>query len=65
MTAAQYDVLAAKSGASAAEIVAKIYGVDNWGFDYFFINSKGNLAVAPSKNRALSLDLLQIVEELT
>jgi hypothetical protein len=33
MTAAQYDVLAAKSGASAAEIVAKIYGVDNWGFE--------------------------------
>ncbi len=64
MTAAQYDVLAAKSGTSAVDLVSKIYGVENWGFDYFFINSKGNLAVAPSKNRALSVDLLQLVEEL-
>ena len=65
MSAAQYDVLATKSVASAVNLIGKIYGVDNWGFDYFFINGKGNLAVAPSKNRALSIDLLEVVGALT
>ena len=49
----------------AQQATAKLYGVENWGFDYFFINEDGNLAVAPSKDRSRSIDLYRVVRELT
>ena len=49
----------------AQEATAKLYGVEDWGFDYFFINEDGNLAVAPGKDRARSIDLYRVVQELT
>ena len=64
MSVAQYDVLAAKAGSNAIELTRKIYGIDDWGFDYFYINSRGNLAVAPNKNKLLSIDVLEVVTEL-
>ncbi len=49
----------------AQQATAKLYGVENWGFDYFFINEDGNLAVAPSKDRSRSIDIYRVVRELT
>jgi arginine decarboxylase len=57
-------VLTAKSGVSAVEHVSKIYGIDNWGFDYFYVNSDGHLAVAPLKNKLLSIDVYEVVSKL-
>ncbi len=64
MVTAPHDVLAAKAGASAVDLVGQIYGVENWGFGYFYINSDGHLAVAPFKNRLLSIDLHDVVARL-
>jgi arginine decarboxylase len=64
MAATQYDVLAAKSASSVIEQVAKTYGVDDWGFGYFFINEHGHLAVAPSQDRGRSIDVKAVVDEL-
>jgi len=64
MATPQYEVLAAKTGASAIELVAKTYGINDWGFGYFFINEKGNLAVAPSQDRSRSIDVKAVVDDL-
>ena len=56
---------AARGANGAQEATAKLYGVENWGFDYFFINEDGNLAVAPGKDRSRSIDLHRVVQELT
>ena len=64
MAATQYDILSVKAGTSNVERVAKTYGVDNWGFDYFFINKQGHLAVAPSRDRGLSIDVKEVVDGL-
>ena len=54
------------SGANGAqEETAKLYGIETWGFDYFFINGDGNLAVAPGKDRSRSIDLYRVIRELT
>ena len=57
-------VLTGKNTAAAVERVSQTYGVENWGFGYFFINEAGNLAVAPLGVRSRSIDLLQVVESL-
>ena len=64
MASAAYDNLAAKAAGNAIDLINKIYGVDNWGFGYFHINADGNLAVAPSKDRANAIDLYGVVGEL-
>ena len=64
MAASPNDLLTARSSASTASRTAEIYGVDNWGFDYFFINEKGDLAVAPLRIRDLSVDLYEVVKRL-
>ena len=64
MAAAQFEVLAARAGAGATERVSQIYGIDSWGFGYFFINERGHLAVAPSKNPRLSIDVHEVVCDL-
>lgn len=64
MAATQYDVLTVKAGANVIQRVAKTYGIDNWGFGYFFINKQGHLGVAPSRNRDLSIDVKEVVDEL-
>ena len=48
----------------AQEASAKLYGVEKWGFNYFFINEDGNLAIAPKKDRARSIDLFRVVQRL-
>ncbi len=64
MVTSDQAVLTAKSGVGAVEHIAKTYGIDNWGFDYFYINSEGHLAVAPLKNKLLSIDVYEVVTRL-
>ena len=41
-----------------------MYGIDNWGENYFSINSAGNVTVSPKSDRGQTLDLMALVEEL-
>lgn len=52
------------SATSAAERVAKIYGVENWGAGYFHVNSRGHLAVAPSGQRLAAIDVYDVIGEI-
>lgn len=42
----------------------KLYNIDNWGDQYFGINSSGNLSVHPRKTDGASIDLRTVVEEI-
>lgn len=42
----------------------KAYNVENWGLQYFGINSKGNLSVHPKQAPASSLDMKAIVDDI-
>ena len=41
------------------------YGVRNWGKGYFGINPKGHVTVHPDKDPARSIDLKELVDQLT
>lgn len=56
--------VAPRPGTAGSERCAEIYGVPNWGADYFFINKAGHLAVAPLKIPACSIDVHETVEKL-
>ena len=43
---------------------AVLYGLKNWGDDYFSINEQGNIAVNPQGKQGASLDLMDLVKEL-
>ena len=60
----QYDQWAAKGGESPSELINRVYGVENWGFEYFYVNGRGNLAVAPRKDRRRSIDLYEVIAQL-
>jgi arginine decarboxylase len=51
-------------GLSAAGHPSDVYGVENWGGDYFFVNEAGNLAVSPLRIASQSADLLAVVNQL-
>ncbi len=43
---------------------ATLYGVKEWGNDYFAINAKGHLEVAPTQDENLVADVYEIVQHL-
>ncbi len=43
---------------------AELYNIIGWGVNYFSINEKGNVCVAPRRNGA-SVDLKELIDELT
>jgi len=43
---------------------AELYNIQGWGINYFSINEKGNVQVAPAKN-GIEIDLRELVDELT
>ena len=49
---------------SVIEQTSEIYGIGNWGADYFGINRKGNLIVYNPDNENLTADLKEIVDDL-
>lgn len=51
-------------GRSAAGHPSDVYGVENWGGDYFSVNDAGNLSVSPLRLATQSADLHQVVEQL-
>ena len=55
----------AAAASNVPDFVNKLYGIENWGFGYFFVNDSGNLAVAPSKDRRSSIDIREVISELT
>ena len=42
-----------------------LYGLDNWSGGYFDINKDGNLSIRPGRDDIRSVDLKEIVDELT
>ena len=53
----------ATSTDSCIDEVSKVYGIANWGFGYFGINSKGHLTVAPHRIPGLAIDVFDVVCE--
>ena len=49
------------TGRSNIDLVARIYGIDRWGFGYFGVNEAGHLTVAPHKIPRLSIDVFEVV----
>ena len=49
---------------SVIERTVEIYGIDNWGADYFGVNRKGNLIVHSPDNSNLSADVKEIIDDL-
>lgn len=43
---------------------SELYGVKEWGYGYFGINSKGHLEVCPTQDENLSVDVFEIVQHL-
>ena len=46
------------------EQTKEIYGIDNWGADYFGVNRKGNLTVRSPENENLTADVKEIIDDL-
>ncbi|HRK32077.1 MAG TPA: biosynthetic arginine decarboxylase [Tepidisphaeraceae bacterium] len=46
------------------EDAARLYGIRNWGQGYFSVNDHGHVAVHPTQNPALNIDLKKLVDEL-
>ncbi|MFL6468340.1 MAG: biosynthetic arginine decarboxylase, partial [Pyrinomonadaceae bacterium] len=49
---------------SVIEQTSEIYGIGNWGADYFGVNRKGNLIVIAPENENLTADLKEIIDDL-
>jgi arginine decarboxylase len=47
-----------------AEDAQTLYGIDRWGRDYFSINQAGHLAVHPTHDPGIQIDLKDLVEQL-
>ncbi len=43
---------------------AKLYGIQQWGSGYFSVNDDGHVAVHPTQDPAISVDLKKLVDEL-
>jgi len=43
---------------------AKLYGIQQWGNGYFSINNDGHVAVHPTQDASVSIDLKKLVDEL-
>ncbi len=43
--------------------ISKIYGIDNWGFDYFGVNDAGHFTVAPHKIPGIDIDIYEVVRK--
>ena len=49
---------------SIIEQTTEIYGIDDWGADYFGVNRKGNLVVYSPENENLTADVKEIIDDL-
>jgi arginine decarboxylase len=47
------------------EEVVQTYGVENWGAGYFEVNRKGHLAVRPAEGDPRSIDVKDLIDDLT
>ena len=58
------DPLIPPAGSGVREQVAKIYGIDRWGFGYFGVNAAGRLQVTPHKIAGRPIDVFEVVRGL-
>jgi len=49
---------------SIIEQTTEIYGIDDWGADYFGVNRKGHLVVYSPENENLTADVKEIIDDL-
>ena len=40
-----------------------LYNIDRWGTGYFTVNGKGNIQVQPTRNPAVSIDIMEVIED--
>ena len=45
------------------EDAKELYGIERWGLRYFDISSKGDVMVAPLKEKGASIKILDVVDE--
>jgi arginine decarboxylase len=64
LTPAKPNMTATPDKAWSIEDSAQLYGISNWGQGYFSINGEGNVAVHPTQNNGVSIDLKKLVDEL-
>src|SRR3972149_10543011 len=43
----------------------ELYGIERWGNGYFSFNKNGNLSIKPTKKEAQTIDLKNVIENLT
>jgi len=43
----------------------ELYNLQGWGLDYFGINAKGNVTVQPAKTAEGSIDVMDVIEDVT
>ena len=63
MALAEQPSVDAAAEPSVLDRVARIYGLDTWGFGYFGANSSGHLSVAPHKIPGLEVDVYEAVRD--
>ncbi|HOT28446.1 MAG TPA: biosynthetic arginine decarboxylase [Candidatus Ozemobacteraceae bacterium] len=44
---------------------AELYNINGWGINYFSINSKGHVVVTPRQKKGPSIDLKEVIDELS
>ncbi|HJS51312.1 MAG TPA: hypothetical protein VJ781_05385, partial [Pyrinomonadaceae bacterium] len=49
---------------SIIDQTTEIYGIDDWGADYFGVNRKGHLVVYSPENENLTADVKEIIDDL-
>ncbi|MCK9564921.1 MAG: biosynthetic arginine decarboxylase, partial [Methanothrix sp.] len=42
----------------------ELYGIENWGNGYFSVNDNGNIIIFPNKDRATSVDVMDLIKEI-
>ena len=40
-----------------------LYNIDRWGSGYFSINERGNVAILPTLNPAVSIDIMEVIDD--
>ena len=40
-----------------------LYNIDRWGSGYFSINDRGNVAILPTQNPAVAIDIMEVIDD--
>jgi arginine decarboxylase len=45
------------------EDAVKLYAIDRWGLQYFSVNEKGNMTVAPIEDQGATIEIIDVIQE--